>query len=177
MTIYQLGEKCPKIDPSAYIAAEATIIGDVEIAADANVWPGAVARGDVEPIRIGARSSVQDNVVMHTDPGFPLQIGEDATIGHQATLHGCTIGRGALVGMQAIVLNGAEIGEGSLVAAGALVTEGKSFPAHSLILGSPAKVARPLTEDEIKNMQALAARYVERGKDYRDNLKPVTPQE
>ena len=174
MTIYQLDKKCPKIDPSAYIAAEATIIGDVEIGADANVWPGAVARGDVEPIIVGARSSVQDNVVMHTDPGFPLRIGEDVTIGHQATLHGCTIGRGALVGMQAIVLNGAEIGEGSLVAAGALVTEGKVFPPNSLILGSPAKVARPLREDEIRNIQALAARYVERGKDYRQNLKPIT---
>ncbi|QDS87676.1 2,3,4,5-tetrahydropyridine-2,6-dicarboxylate N-acetyltransferase [Rosistilla ulvae] len=170
MAIYRLGDRTPELTPDCFIAEEATVIGRVAIGAEASVWPGAVLRGDIELIDIGPRSSVQDGTVMHTDPGCPLTVGEGVTIGHQATLHGCTIEDGALIGMQAIVLNRAVIGRNSLVGAGALITEGKTFPENSLILGAPAKRVRELTEDEIENLAKTAERYVCRARDYRENL-------
>jgi len=173
MAIYQLGEHAPEIDPSAYIADSANLIGKVTVEADASVWFGVTIRGDNERITIGAGSNVQEGTVMHTDMGFPLVLGKNVTVGHQAMLHGCTVGDGALIGIQAVVLNGATIGKGCLVGAGAVVTEGKVFPDHSLILGAPAKVVRTLTEDDLLRLQGNAASYVERGKRFKAELKKI----
>lgn len=177
MAIYALGDLAPQIDPSCFVAREATIIGNVTLGAGVNVWPGAVLRGDVEPIRVGPRTSIQDNAVLHTDPGCPLTIGSDVTVGHQATLHGCSVGDGALIGMQAIVLNRASIGDASLVGAGALVTEGKAFPSRRLILGCPAKDVRPLDEAQVEAFLAAAERYVARGALYREQLRVIDREE
>ena len=147
------------------------MIGQVVLQKNSSVWFGAVLRGDNEPITIGENSNVQDGAILHTDAGRPLTIGAGVTIGHRAVLHGCTIGENSLVGIGAIVLNGARIGRDSLVGAGALVTEDKHFPDGSLILGSPARVLRPLTEDEIAGLRASAAHYVENWKRYAAGLK------
>jgi len=173
MAIYQLGDDVPDIDPTAYVAEGATIIGKVTLLAHASVWSGAVIRGDNERITIGAGSNVQEGAVMHTDMGFPLLVGANVTIGHQAMLHGCTIGDGALVGIQAVVLNGASIGKGSLVGAGAIVTEGKHFPEHSLLLGAPAKIARTLSADDTARLANSAASYVSRAQLFKTALKKI----
>ena len=173
MAIYQLGEHAPDLDPSAYVADGATLIGKVTLAADASVWTGAVLRGDNERITIGAGSNVQEGTVMHTDMGFPLTVGEHVTIGHQAMLHGCTIGDGALIGIQAVILNGARIGKGCLVGAGALVTEGKEFPDNSLIVGAPAKVVRQLTAEDAARLIGSADSYVKRGQLFKSQLKKI----
>ena len=170
MPIYQLGENSPKIDATAYIADSATIIGKVQIGANASVWFEATARGDNELIRIGDRSNVQEGCILHTDPGYPLIIGDNVTVGHQAMLHGCTIGEGALIGIQAVILNGARIGKNCLVGAGALVTEGKEFPDNSLIIGSPAKAVRTLSNEDIERMHRNTANYVQRAQDYKTQL-------
>ena len=163
MALYRLGDKTPQVPPSAYVAEEAVLIGDVTLGEHASAWPGATARADNEPIRIGARSNVQEGAVLHADPGFPLVIGEGVTVGHQAMLHGCTIGDGTLVGIQAVVLNGAVIGKDCLIGAGSIVTEGKVFPDRSLILGVPGKVARTLGDEDIARLRHAADSYVERG--------------
>ncbi|RNF30388.1 hypothetical protein NM04_12760 [Massilia aurea] len=173
MAIYQLGEHAPEIDPSAFVADTATLVGRVRLAANASVWFGTTLRGDNEPITIGENSNVQEGTVMHTDPGYPLDIGKNVTIGHQAMLHGCTVGDGSLIGIQAVVLNGARIGKGCLVGAGALVTEGKEFPDHSLILGSPAKVVRTLTQEDLLRLEGNAANYVARGHLFKAQLKKI----
>lgn len=173
MAIYQLGDDVPEIDPSAYISESATITGKVTIGTDASIWPNATIRGDNERITIGTRSNVQEGCVLHTDPGYPLTIAEDVTIGHQAMLHGCTIASGALIGIQAVILNNAKIGKNCLVGAGALITEGKEFPDNSLIIGSPAKAVRTLTDEDIARMHANTANYVERGKRFKTSLKKV----
>jgi carbonic anhydrase/acetyltransferase-like protein (isoleucine patch superfamily) len=142
-----------------WIAPTATVIGKVTLGAGVGIWFGAVLRGDGEPIVIGADTNLQENVIVHTDPGFPVTVGAGCTIGHGAIIHGCTIGANVLIGMGATILNGAVIGENSLVGAGALVTEGKIFPAGSLIIGSPAKVARPLTDNEIVRNRQSATHY------------------
>ncbi|TAL54809.1 gamma carbonic anhydrase family protein [Pandoraea sp.] len=170
MPIYKLGDNVPQIHESAFVADTATIIGKVTLAENTSIWPSAVARGDNEPISIGAGSNVQDGSVLHTDPGFALTIGENVTVGHQVMLHGCTIGDGALIGIQAVVLNGAVIGKNCLVGAGALVTEGKIFPDNSLILGSPAKVVRQLTEDDRQRMMAATQSYSTRRQFFKENL-------
>jgi carbonic anhydrase/acetyltransferase-like protein (isoleucine patch superfamily) len=143
------------------------------LAEHATVWFGATLRGDNETIAIGERSNVQDSVVMHTDPGFPLTIGADVSVGHQAMLHGCTVGEGALIGIQAIILNGAIIGKGCLVGAGALVTEDKVFPEGCLIIGAPAKVVRELTPQERDGLIKVAVNYAERGAYYRKHLHAI----
>ena len=173
MAIYQIGEHAPDIDPTAYVAEEAIVIGRVTLAAHASVWFHVTARGDNEMIRIGANSNVQEGCVLHTDPGFPLTIGENVTVGHQAMLHGCVIGDGALIGIQAIILNGAKIGKNCLVGAGALVTEGKEFPDNSLIIGSPAKAVRTLNAEDIARMHGNTARYVTRAQAYKTTLKRI----
>src|ERR1035437_4326790 len=152
MAIYQLGEESPDIDPSAYITESAKIIGKARIEANASIWFDVTIRGDNECITVGENSNVQDSCILHTDPGYPLTIGKNVTVGHQAMLHGCSIGDGALVGIQAVILNGAKIGRNCLVGAGALVTEGKEFPDNSLIIGSPAKAVRSLTDEAITGM-------------------------
>jgi len=170
MAIYEYNGQRPSIDQAAYVHEQATLIGQVTLSADASIWPQAVLRADNEPIHIGTGSNVQDGAVLHTDPGFPLEIGEGVTIGHQAMLHGCSIGDNSLVGIQAIVLNGARIGKNCLVGAGALVTEGKEFPDNSLILGSPAKVVRQLTAEAIEALRGNASSYVSKSAHYKTHL-------
>jgi carbonic anhydrase/acetyltransferase-like protein (isoleucine patch superfamily) len=142
-----------------WVAPTATVLGKVTLGAGVGIWFGAVLRGDGEPIVIGADTNLQENVIVHTDPGFPVTVGAGCTIGHGAIIHGCTIGANVLIGMGATILNGAVIGDNSLVGAGALVTEGKIFPAGSLIIGSPAKVARPLTDNEVARNRQSATHY------------------
>jgi carbonic anhydrase/acetyltransferase-like protein (isoleucine patch superfamily) len=156
-----------------WIAPDATLIGDIRVGRNAGFWFGVVIRGDNEPITIGADTNVQEHTVMHTDPSFPLTIGEGCTIGHRAMLHGCTIGDNSLIGMGAIVLNGARIGKNSLVGAGALVTEGKEFPDNSLIVGSPAKAIRVLDDAAVARLRGSAAHYVANGKRFKAGLKKV----
>lgn len=156
-----------------WIAPDATLIGNVSVGRNAGFWFGVVIRADNEPVVIGADTNVQEHTVMHTDPGFPLTIGEGCTIGHRAMLHGCTIGDNSLIGMGAIVLNGARIGKNSLVGAGALVTEGKEFPDNSLIVGSPAKAIRVLDDAAIARLRGSAAHYVANGKRFKAGLKKI----
>ncbi|MFZ1680309.1 MAG: gamma carbonic anhydrase family protein [Rhizobiaceae bacterium] len=175
MALYALDgvapEPCP--DGSNFIAPDAQLIGRVVLGRDASVWYGAVLRGDNEPIRVGERSNIQEHCVLHTDMGFPLGIGRDCTIGHRAMLHGCTIEDNCLVGIGAIILNGARIGRGSLVGAGALVTEGKIFPQNSLIIGSPARVARVLDADAVERIRLSAAHYVDNARRFRAGLREI----
>jgi carbonic anhydrase/acetyltransferase-like protein (isoleucine patch superfamily) len=173
MSLYQLAQKRPYIDDTAFVASEAVIIGDAVLSQGVSVWPGAVVRADNERIEIDVGSNVQEGAVLHTDPGYPLRIGANVSIGHQAMLHGCTVGEGSLIGIQAVVLNGAVIGKNCLVGAGALVTEGKHFPDNSLIIGSPAKVLRELSPEAIAGMHKNAADYVERGAFYKQALKRI----
>jgi len=173
MAIYRLGDVSPAIAPSAYVAPSASIIGNAVLDDHSSVWFGATLRGDNEIIHIGVNSNVQDGTVMHTDPGFPLTVGANVSIGHQAMLHGCTIGDGSLIGIQAVVLNAAIIGKGCLVAAGAVITERKVFPDGTLILGAPAKVVRDLTDEERDNLLKTAAHYAERGAYYRNQLQHI----
>ncbi|MGH8781141.1 gamma carbonic anhydrase family protein [Paraburkholderia sp.] len=170
MAIYKLGGAAPTIHESVFVADTATIIGKVSLDENASVWFGAAIRGDNEPITVGTGSNIQEGAVLHTDPGYPLTIEANVTIGHQAMLHGCTIKEGALVGIQAVVLNGAVIGRNCLVGAGAVVTEGKVFPDNSLILGAPAKVVRELTDADIAGMRRNAATYVERREYFKAQL-------
>ncbi|MBO6920049.1 MAG: gamma carbonic anhydrase family protein [Rhizobiaceae bacterium] len=157
--IYSLGELTPKIAEGVLIAPGSFVIGNVEIAPEASIWFGVVLRGDNEPMSIGKGSNIQDNSVLHSDPGFPLIIGQNCTIGHNAIVHGCTIGDGSLIGMGAIVLNGAVIGQNCLIGAGALVTEGTVIPDNSLVVGSPARVKRQLTEEHIESLRETASQY------------------
>jgi len=170
MAIYQLSEFSPTIDDTAFIADSANIIGKVNIAAHASVWFDVTIRGDNELISLGENSNVQESAVLHTDMGYPLSIGRNVTIGHQAMLHGCTIHDGALIGIQAVILNGAVIGKNCLVGAGSLVTEGKQFPDNSLIIGSPAKVVRTLTEDDISQLHKNTANYVTKAQLFKTQL-------
>jgi len=157
----------PRVDATAYIDESAQVIGDVEIGAASSVWMNAVLRGDVHWIRIGTRTNVQDGTIVHVMNGtHPTSVGDDVTIGHGAIVHGCTIGDRVLVGMGAILLNGATVGEDSIVAAGSLLTEESRFPARSLVMGSPAKVKRPLTDAEVASILEFSERYVGYRLDY-----------
>lgn len=162
MSVFALDGRAPRLPPAGryWIAPDATVIGDVRLGDEASVWFQAVIRCDNEPILVGARTNIQDGAILHSDPGKPLMIGDDCTIGHRAILHGCTIGDGSLVGMGATVLNGARIGRNCLVGANALVTEGKSFPDRSLIVGAPAKAIRALDDDAVAGLWRSAAHYV-----------------
>lgn len=173
MAIYQLGEHAPDIDPSAYVTDTANVIGKARIEAHASIWFDVTIRGDNELITVGENSNVQEGCVLHTDPGYPLTIGKSVTVGHQAMLHGCTIGEGSLIGIQAVILNGAKIGKNCLVGAGALVTEGKEFPDNSLIIGAPAKTARALSEEDIARMHGNTANYVKRGQLFKKDMKRI----
>lgn len=170
MAIYELDGVRPTLPESGnyWIADTAVVIGNTILHDDSSVWFNAAIRGDNEAIEIGARSNVQENCVLHVDPGFPMKIGANCTIGHKVMLHGCTIGQGSLVGMGAIVLNGAEIGEGSLVGAGALVPEGKTYPPRSLILGTPGKVVRELSDKDLAMIQRGVETYVRRWRQFKD---------
>lgn len=154
-----------------WIAPTATVIGNVVLEEDVSVWFGTSIRGDNEEIRIGARSNIQEGCVLHTDPGFPMTIEEDVTVGHMVMLHGCKIGARALIGIGSIILNGAEIGEGTLVGANTLIPEGKKIPPRSMVLGSPGRVVRELSEEDVARISAAAGRYVENWQRYKAGLK------
>jgi len=173
MAIYQLDDHTPQIDPSAWVADSAQVMGAITLEANTSVWFGAVLRGDTETIRIGRGSNIQDLSVLHADVGMPLTVGEDVTVGHQVMLHGCTIGDGSLIGIGAVVLNGAVIGKGCLVGAGSLVTEGKVFPDGSMILGSPAKVVRQLSPEQLEGLRMSARHYVDNAQRFRTGLKKL----
>lgn len=166
MPLYSLGDLKPQLDPGAWAAPSADVIGDVRLAARASVWFGAVIRADNTAIIVGEDSNVQDSAVCHSDEGVPLTIGARVTIGHQAILHGCTIADDCLIGMGARILNHAVISSECIVGAGALVTEGKTFPEGSLIVGSPARVVRQLTDGERQMLRASAAHYAEKAAHY-----------
>ena len=173
MALYAFDGQQPLLAADAWIAPSADLIGDVQLGEQVSVWFGAVIRADNTAIHIGARSNVQEGAMLHSDPGAPLTVGADCTIGHHAILHGCTIEQGVLVGMGATILNRAVIGAGSLVGAGALVTEGKSFPPGSLIVGSPARSVRDLSEEQIARLTASAAGYVEKARRFAAGLVRV----
>ena len=173
MSRYQLEDRIPQIDPTAWIAPSAILIGDIQCAEESSVWWHTVLRGDNEPIIIGPRANVQDGCVFHTDPGAPLVLEADVTIGHMVMLHGCRIGKGSLIGIGTTILNHAVIGEHSLVGAGSLIPERKVYPPRSLIMGTPGKVIRELTDEEVAKLINSAARYVENAARYRDHLKAL----
>jgi len=173
MSVYKLGDVEPTIASSAYVAPSAQIIGNVVLGDNSSVWFCATLRGDNEPIRVGVGSNVQDGAILHTDPGFPLNLGANVSVGHQAMLHGCTVGDGSLIGIQAVVLNAAVIGKGCLVGAGAVVTERKTFPDGTLILGAPAKVVRELSDAERAQLLHNAANYAARAVFYRNGLRQI----
>lgn len=170
MPVRSLGERCPHVDSTAYVADGAQVIGDVVLGPETSVWFNAVLRGDTERISIGSGSNVQDGAVLHADPGYPCVVGARVVTGHGAILHGCEIGDDCLIGMGAIVLNGARIGPNSIVAAGALVPEGKAFPPRALIMGVPAKMVREVNTDDLAQIAAGARHYQERARIYRDKL-------
>jgi carbonic anhydrase/acetyltransferase-like protein (isoleucine patch superfamily) len=165
------GDKFPEVAETAWVAPGACVVGDVRLAEESSVWYGAVLRGDTEPIRVGARTNIQDGCILHADPGFPAIVGEDCVVGHNAIVHGCEIGDGCLVGMGATILNGAKIGDGSIVAAGALVPEGKEFPPRSLIVGIPAKAAKDVSEEQAADIARGVRTYVERAAAHRASLE------
>lgn len=171
--IYSLDQLVPQLADDVYVAPNAVVIGDVVLAAEVSIWFGAVVRGDVERIVIGRGSNIQDNSVLHSDPGAPLTVGEMVTVGHMVTLHGCSIGDGTLIGMGASVLNNARIGRNCLVGAQALITEGKEYPDGMLIVGSPARAIRPLTAQELERIAGNRQRYIERAKRYRTGLRAL----
>ena len=175
MPIYELDGQAPELPGEGryYIAETATLIGRVRLKNDTSVWFGAVLRGDNEWIELGARSQIQDNATLHTDPGFPLVIGENCVIGHNVVLHGCVIGDNSLVGMGAIMLNGSKIGKNCLVGAGSIITEGKTFADNSLIVGAPARVIRTLDEKAAAMIRGGADIYVQRSKQYAKGLKRI----
>lgn len=168
MPIYSFEGVAPTLPPAGkfWIAPDADVIGKVELAEEVSIWFGAVLRGDIEPIRVGYRSNIQDLSVMHTDAGYPLIVGENCTVGHRALLHGCTIGDNTLIGMGAVVMSGARIGKNCLIAAHALVPEGKEIPDGSLVMGVPGRVVREMSDADIANNAAATERYVRRWRDY-----------
>jgi carbonic anhydrase/acetyltransferase-like protein (isoleucine patch superfamily) len=173
MAIYELDGVAPRVAASAWVADNAQVMGDVEIGENASVWFGTTVRGDTDTITIGAGSNIQDGSVLHADDGVPLVVGANVTVGHQVMLHGCTIGDGSLIGIGAIVLNGAKIGQHCLVGAGALVTEGKEFPDGSMILGSPARVVKTLSPEQIDGLRQSALHYQQNAERFRKGLKKI----
>jgi len=160
--ILPFGDVAPRVDPSAWVAPGAVVVGDVRLEEDVSIWYGCVLRGDVNWIRVGARSNIQDGSILHvTRHRYTTEVGQEVTVGHRAVVHGCRIGDGALIGIAAVVMDGAEVGEGALVGAGALVTPGKSIPPRSLVIGSPARVVRTLEDDELEAQRLRTLHYVE----------------
>ena len=170
MPLFRLGEKQPQLGENAWVAPNATVIGDVHLGANASIWWNATVRGDNDPIHIGDNSNIQDGSVLHTDGGVPLHIGANVTVGHLVMLHGCTIGDGSLIGIGSVILNRAVIGKHCIVGANTLIPEGKVFPERSLIVGSPGKVVRQLSDDEVARLEKSAAHYVDNAARYRSQL-------
>ena len=166
MSISAFGDKVPQFGPGVFVHVDATVIGDVILEEGVTVWPGAVLRGDVEQIVIGAYTSFQDGAIAHSDPGTPVQVGPGCAIGHGAIIHGATVGAGSLIGMHSTLLNGSEVGEESIVGAQTLVPQRRSFPRRSLLIGAPARVARELTDEDLAPLQGVRERYAARGRLY-----------
>ena len=173
MAIYQLGDHVPRLAAGAWVAEGADVIGNVELGEGASIWFGTVLRADNEPMIIGRRSNIQDGSVLHSDPGSPLIVGDDVTVGHQVMLHGCSIGDGSLVGIKAVILNGARIGKHCLVGAGSLVPEGKVYEDGWLIMGTPAKAVRQLTPEQLEGLKHGAEHYVENAQRFASTLKRI----
>ena len=173
MAVYELDGMAPEVAESAWIADSAQVMGGVTLGAQASIWFGATVRGDTEHIHIGEGTNIQDASVLHADYGQPLTVGKNVTVGHMVMLHGCTIGDESLIGIGAVVLNGAKIGRNCLVGAGSLVTEGKEFPDGSMIMGTPAKVVRQLTPEQMEGLRESARRYIENGQRYKAGLKKI----
>ena len=173
MAVYEVDGKTPQVDSTAWIADSAQVMGHVTLGPDASVWFGCVLRGDTESMTIGEGSNIQDLSVLHADYGQPLTVGKHVTVGHKVMLHGCTIGDESLIGIGAIVLNGARIGKNCLVGAGSLVTEGKEFPDGSMIMGTPAKVVRQLTPEQIEGLRLSAQHYIDNARMFRATLKKL----
>lgn len=174
MTLHRLGDRSPELRGDMhFVAPSADVIGTVILENNVSIWFGAVLRGDNEPIHIGANSNIQDGSVLHTDMGSPLTVGANVTVGHQVMLHGCSIGEGSLIGIKAVILNHAVIGKNCLIGANALITEGKVIPDNSLVIGSPGKVLRTLSEEEIAAMHANTAHYVEQAANFAVNLHTI----
>ena len=175
MPLYAIGERRVELrGDHHYVAHDATLVGSIILEQDVNVWFKVVIRADNDQVHIGARTNVQDASVLHVDPGYPMNIGRDVTIGHKVMLHGCTIGDGALIGINSVIMNGAKIGAGSLIGANSLIAEGKEIPPGVLVLGSPGKIIRELKPEERANLLKVAAGYVERSRLYKTGLKPLT---
>lgn len=173
MARFSFENHVPRISFSAWTAESSQVIGRVELKDDSSIWPGAVLRGDLESITVGVGSNIQDNAVIHTEKGFPCVVGDNVTVGHAAVLHGCTVKSGALIGMGAIVLNGAVIGENAIVGAGSLVAEGKTVAPGTLVVGTPARFVRNLTEEEILTMHRNTAHYVEEAQRFESGLRRI----
>lgn len=168
--VYQLADIVPTIAESAWVAPNATVIGNVLMEEESSVWFNVVIRGDHDLMTIGARSNIQDGTVIHTDTGITMTVGEGVTVGHQAMIHGCTIGDNSLIGIQAVILNRAKIGKNCLIGAGSLIPEGKEIPDNSLVMGTPGKVVRQLTDAEILMLKGSADHYVQNARRYREQL-------
>ena len=171
MAIYSLGDRKPVLGPDAWVAPNATVIGDVRLGDNASIWWNAVVRGDNDTITIGAGSNIQDGSVLHVDAGVALSIGANVTVGHQVMLHGCTIGDESLIGIKSVILNRAVIGRHCIIGANSLIPEGKVIPERSLVMGSPGKVVRQLSDDEVARLLLAAQGYVENARRYRAELK------
>lgn len=171
MTVYALADKQPTLAKGVWIADNATVIGDARLHENVSIWFGAVLRGDNDPITIGRNSNIQDGSVLHTDIGAPLTIGENVTVGHMVMLHGCTVGDGSLIGIKSVILNRAVIGKSCIIGANTLIPEGKVIPDRSLVMGSPGKVVRELTEQEVAMLQMSAAHYVDNAQRYATDLQ------
>jgi carbonic anhydrase/acetyltransferase-like protein (isoleucine patch superfamily) len=170
VSLYQLGPIAPQLGRNVWVAPNASVIGDIRLADEASVWFGAVLRGDNDPIVVGEQSNIQDHAVLHTDKGAPLTLGARVTVGHLAMLHGCTIGDGSLIGMSAVLLNRCQIGHHCIVGAHALIPEGKIFPDRVLIVGSPARVVRELSNEEVARLEQSALHYAENAQRFRRDL-------
>jgi carbonic anhydrase/acetyltransferase-like protein (isoleucine patch superfamily) len=173
VAVYELDQISPTIPESAYVADSAQVMGNVQLGEHSSVWFGAVIRGDTEHIHIGEGSNIQDGSVLHADFGTPLTIGKRVTVGHKVMLHGCTIGDGTLIGIGAVILNNAKIGKDCLVGAGSLVTEGKVFPDGSVIMGSPAKVVRSLSPEQIQGVHLMAQHYIDNALRYKATFNKI----
>ena len=173
MPVYAIGAKHPQVDASAWIAPTATVIGDVRLARNVSIWWQATLRADNDPISVGANTNIQDGSTLHTDEGVPLAIGAGVTVGHMVMLHGCTIGDGCLIGIGAIILNRAVIGRNCLIGAGSVIPEGKEIPERSLVIGTPGRVIRQLTDEDLARIRQSAEHYLAHAREYRDQLRPL----
>jgi carbonic anhydrase/acetyltransferase-like protein (isoleucine patch superfamily) len=175
VAIYRLGDKIPQLAAGVWIAPNATVIGDVRLGENVSIWWNAVLRGDNDPIVIGANTNIQDGSVLHTDAGVSMNLGRDVTVGHLVMLHGCTVGDGSLIGIKSVILNGAVIGKHCLIGANTLIPEGKLIPDRSLVMGSPGKVVRELSDEQVARIAHSAAHYVHNAQHYRKLLEEIAP--